>query len=105
VSGAVDGCIIDIDSPGGPDAELFRNRKGNFSLNIQGICDPDLNFTNIVVKWYGSCHDTRMFENSKIGADIENGTAPGILLGDSGYPLTSYLMTPFLNPGTSAERR
>jgi len=101
----VDGCHVKIESPGGHDAELFRNKKSIFTINVQGICDADLNFSNIVSKWYGSCHDTRMFENSLISDNLETGASPALLLGDSGYPLTSYLMTPILLPTTAAERR
>lgn len=35
VSGCVDGTHIHIVSPGGDNAEVFRNRKGYFSLNVQ----------------------------------------------------------------------
>lgn len=35
VSGCVDCTHIRIDSPGGDRAEVFRNRKGWFSLNVQ----------------------------------------------------------------------
>ncbi|KAG5868041.1 hypothetical protein JTB14_001733 [Gonioctena quinquepunctata] len=35
VIGAVDGTHIRIQSPGGEDAEVFRNRKGYFSMNVQ----------------------------------------------------------------------
>ncbi|RZC40733.1 hypothetical protein BDFB_011510, partial [Asbolus verrucosus] len=36
VIGASDGSHIKIESPGGNDAEIFRNRKDYFSVNIQG---------------------------------------------------------------------
>lgn len=35
VIGAVDCTHIKIQSPGGDDAEIYRNRKGVFSLNVQ----------------------------------------------------------------------
>ncbi|XP_050315612.1 putative nuclease HARBI1 [Anthonomus grandis grandis] len=35
VIGCVDGTYIRIQSPGGDDAEVFRNRKGYFSINTQ----------------------------------------------------------------------
>ena len=105
VVGVIDGCHIPIQSPGGNDAELFRNRKGFFSINVQGICDANLNFTNIVARWYGSAHDSRVFENSNVFSELESGEAPAMLLGDSGYPLLPFLMTPLKKPTTNAEKR
>lgn len=40
--GAVDGTHIRVRSFGGPTAELYRNRKGYFSLNVQGIVSADV---------------------------------------------------------------
>lgn len=40
--GAVDGTHIRVRSFGGPMAELYRNRKGYFSLNVQGIVTADV---------------------------------------------------------------
>ena len=96
---------VKINSPGGNDAELFRNRKGAFSINVQGICDADLTFTNLVARWYGSAHDTRIFENSSLGMDLQIGKAPGLLLGDAGYPCLPMLMTPFANPSTPEQKK
>ena len=50
--------------PGGENAELFRNRKGFFqSMHVQAVSGPNLEFQNIVVRWTGSVHDSRIFEN------------------------------------------
>lgn len=35
VSSCVDGTHIEIKNPGGQIGEVFRNRKGRFSLNVQ----------------------------------------------------------------------
>jgi hypothetical protein len=83
VVGCIDGTHVQIESPGGDEA-LFRNRKGVFSINVQAVCDPDLNFTNVVARWYGSAHDSRMFENSIPHDKLQEKSSPGILLGDSG---------------------
>ena len=74
VVGAIVDCThIAIQSPGGPNSELFRNRKGVFSVNVQVICDHDLNFLNIVTRWPGSTHDARIWRNSRICAEYEQG--------------------------------
>jgi hypothetical protein len=39
VIGAIDCTHVPIQSPGGQDAEIYRNRKGYFSINVQLICD------------------------------------------------------------------
>jgi len=42
VIGAMDCTHIKIKSPGGDNAEAYRNRKGFFSINVQAICDANL---------------------------------------------------------------
>lgn len=105
IVGAIDCTHIPIQSPGGDMAELFRNRKGFFSINVQAICDNDLMLTNVVARWPGSTHDSRIFENSSVCARFERRNIPGILIGDNGYPFMSYLITPLLSCRTPQERR
>ncbi len=105
IVGAIDCTHVPIQSPGGDTAELFRNRKGYFSINVQAICDHKCQFTNIVCRWPGSKHDSRIFDNSEICAKFENHEVSGVLLGDNGYPLRRYLLTPLLQCNTRAERR
>jgi hypothetical protein len=45
---------IKIPSPGGENAELFRNRIGYFSINVQAVWGPNLDILNIVARWQGS---------------------------------------------------
>ncbi|KAK8404685.1 hypothetical protein O3P69_007734 [Scylla paramamosain] len=40
--GCIDGSYINIISPGGDHAELYRSRKGRFAINAMGICDYNL---------------------------------------------------------------
>lgn len=104
VIGAIDCTHIRIQSPGGNNAELFRNRKGYFSINTQVVCDASMKITNVIARWPGSVHDSTIFNDSPLCAELEVGTyGNGFLLGDSGYPCRSYLLTPFANPTTRGE--
>ncbi|XP_055844234.1 putative nuclease HARBI1 isoform X2 [Episyrphus balteatus] len=49
--GAIDCTHVRIQSPGGTDPELFRNRKGWFSLNVQTVAAADLKIIDIVARW------------------------------------------------------
>jgi hypothetical protein len=62
-------------------------------------------FTNIVCRWPGSVHDSFIFCNSALFQMLETRNASGWILGDSGYGLRQYLMTPKLNPATQAEEK
>ncbi|CAN7939490.1 unnamed protein product [Ixodes hexagonus] len=42
VTGCIDCTHVRIKSPGGADPEVFRNRKGVFSVNVQAITGPQL---------------------------------------------------------------
>lgn len=104
VIGAVDCTHIKINSPGGDQAELFRNRKGYFSINVQAICDSKLKVLDIVARWPGSTHDMTIFNDSLIRHRFENNEfGDALLLGDNGYACKKYLLTPLLQPTTPAE--
>ncbi|XP_037528827.2 putative nuclease HARBI1 [Rhipicephalus sanguineus] len=94
VSGCIDCTHVPIGSPGGDDAEVYRNRKGYFSISVQGITEPDLQFYDVVASWPGSAHDSRILDSSRARVMYETGAITGILLGDMGYACRSYLMTP-----------
>ncbi|KAK9708085.1 DDE superfamily endonuclease [Popillia japonica] len=72
VLGAVYGTHVCIQSPGGDNAELFRNRKGYFSINTQVIADANYVIRDIVGRWPGSAHDANIFENSSVKMGFEN---------------------------------
>ena len=104
--GAIDCTHIKVQSPGGNIAELYRGRKQYFSVNVQTVCDSELLIRNIVARWPGSVHDSTIFNHSRLRAQFEAGEiAEGMLLGDNGYPLRKYLLTPLLQPQTRAEVR
>jgi len=63
-------------------------------------------FTDIVAKWPGSTHDSFAWANSAIFQMAEEGGfSDSWLLGDSGYPLHPYLLTPVQHPATIVEKR
>nr|CAI5852796.1 unnamed protein product [Callosobruchus analis] len=86
IIGCIDCTHVVITSPGGPHAELFRNRKQSFSINVQ-------------------YHDSNIFNRSSIKSRLERRLLPGYVLGDSGYPLLPYLLTPYRVPRTPAQMR
>lgn len=96
--GAIDCTHIKILSPGGTDAETYRNRKGFFSLNVQTIASADMKVINLVVRWPGSTHDQNIFKDSNIHYRFTNvDFGHYILVGDSGYKNTKFLATPFID--------
>ena len=74
----------------------FVNRKQFYSINVQAVCDSDAFITNIVTRWPGSTHDSRNFENSKIGDKLRNGALEGILVGVSGCACRAFFY--YTNP-------
>ncbi|XP_024878468.1 putative nuclease HARBI1 [Temnothorax curvispinosus] len=59
---------VRVQSYGGEKAELYRNRKGYFSINVQAVVNARLEFIDIVARWPGATHDSTIFNNSRIKA-------------------------------------
>ncbi|XP_060556908.1 putative nuclease HARBI1 [Ruditapes philippinarum] len=105
VLGTVDGTLVPIRAPH-DDEHIYVTRKGFHALNIQGISDSNNMLLNLVVRWPGSTHDAFILANSGISEEFESGRIQhGWLLGDSAYPLKTWLLTPISAPRDAAERR
>ncbi|XP_071490668.1 uncharacterized protein [Diadema antillarum] len=116
--GAIDGSHIPVQSPKEFRADYY-NRKGFYSIVLQGLVDHRYRFMNVNFGYPGSVHDARVFANSSVfqlgndgelcpniqreinGVDVEP-----VILGDSAYPLLPWLMKPFPDNGQlSREQR
>ena len=85
----------------------FFNRKRIPTLNVQVVAGPDMRILNMVNRWPGSAHDSRIFRSSNLFRELkEEVNGPGYLLGDAGYAVDAIIMTPFYETALhSAERR
>lgn len=83
--------------------EVYRNRKGYFSLNVQVVVGPRTEILDIVPEWPGSEHDSRIFQNSRIYMRYIERKLNGMLVGDAGYPSLPFLFTPINDPVTDEE--
>lgn len=98
IFGAVDGTLINIDAPSEHEA-AFVDRFGDHSLNIMLVCGADMIFYYCNANWPGSVSDARVLRTSTLHDRLEQGWRPlegGVLLGDSIYPLKSWLIPPVI---------
>ncbi|XP_041455631.1 putative nuclease HARBI1 isoform X1 [Lytechinus variegatus] len=106
VVGAIDCTHVPIRCPGGENAQRFINRKGRFSVNVQAVCNHNGLLINLVARWPGGTHDSRIFRECQLKENLEREShEEKWLLGDSGYPCQPYLMTPIQNPAGRGEIR
>ena len=64
-----------------------------------------MKFLDIVARYPGLAHDSFIFNNSQLKTIFESGKyGSNLILGDGGYGLKPYSMTPLRNPATAAER-
>ncbi|XP_033760547.1 putative nuclease HARBI1 [Pecten maximus] len=103
VVGAIDGTLVPVQAPI-LDEHVYVCKKGYHAINVQAICTHSMKFINVICKWPGSVHDSFILTNSEVG-DIMEQQMNGWLLGDSGYPLRPWLLTPVGIPTTRNEEK
>ncbi|XP_071652534.1 putative nuclease HARBI1 isoform X1 [Temnothorax longispinosus] len=95
--GAIDCTHVNIIAPYIHE-EAYMNHHGNHSLNVQAIVDPDLKVLNINARYPGARNDAYIWNTSAIKRAMEfhynRGERRTCLIGDAGYPLEPWLMTP-----------
>ncbi|XP_034239382.1 uncharacterized protein LOC117644222 [Thrips palmi] len=97
VLGLIDGTLVRLSQlPHDIERQAFFSRKGFLALNVQVICDSDLNIMNVDARFPGSCNDTYVWNASAARPIVEQAYWEDRcwLLGDSGYFTAPWLHTP-----------
>ena len=106
VIGTIDGTQVRIQAPAGEAEAAYVNRKGYHSINAQVVMDDKQYIRHVCAKFPGSVHDARVLRQSGLWDLFNGGYAPNcVLLGDSGYPNTNWLLTPYPGATTDAQKR
>ncbi|CAG9130425.1 unnamed protein product [Plutella xylostella] len=68
-------------------SQLYMKRKGYPSINVQVVYDADLKIRDIVTRWHGRVHDSRIYRECRLKQRFEAGAFRGVLLGDDDLQL------------------
>ncbi|XP_033730083.1 putative nuclease HARBI1 [Pecten maximus] len=109
VIGAIDCSQIQIKTPKYC-PENYINRKSFPSVNLQAVCDSNMNILDVHSGWPGSVHDSRVFKNSNLYHRIQNDPDQVFphnthLIGDAAFGLETWMMTPFKDYGNLQARQ
>ncbi|XP_045031108.1 putative nuclease HARBI1 [Daphnia magna] len=105
IIGCIDGTHIRLQRPTVHE-KAYVNRKNYHSISVQGICDANHKFLSVCATKPGSCHDSSIFKCSTIGKKFKAGDfGTSIMLGDSGYANTPFLIIPYNEPTEAYKTR
>ncbi|KAK9284071.1 hypothetical protein L1049_012331 [Liquidambar formosana] len=103
-------CLPTID----PSNDIWFDREKNNSMILQAIVDPDMRFRDVVIGWPGSLSDSLVLKSSgffklseegkrlngkKIGLSKGGTELREYIVGDMGFPLLPWLLTPYRRKG------
>ena len=116
---AMDGCHIPIKCPPGglESCKEFHNFKNFYSIVLMAMVDSKYRFIWGSCGFPGNSHDAIIFKSTKLWDALQNGLLPNIakavgevsipplVVGNSAFPLQSWLMKPYTNATLSPKQR
>ena len=116
---AIDGCHIPIKCPPGglESCKEFHNFKNFYSIVLMAMVDSKYRFVWGSCGFLGNSHDAIIFKSTNLWDALQNGLLPNIakvigevsvpplIVGDSAFPLQSWLMKPYTNATLSPKQR
>ncbi|KAF2591989.1 hypothetical protein F2Q70_00040907 [Brassica cretica] len=89
--------------------KVWLDGEKNFSMVLQAVVDPDMRFLDVIAGWPGSLSDDVVLKNSGFFKLVEKGKRLSggkiqlsertelreYIVGDSGFPLLPWLLTPY----------
>ncbi|XP_055373443.1 putative nuclease HARBI1 [Condylostylus longicornis] len=80
-------------------ASSYCNSNKTFSMILQAICDSNFRFINVYFGWPGGSHDADVWKKNPLYEKLQNQSIiipqDGYILGDTNFPLETFLMVPF----------
>ncbi|XP_077576059.1 putative nuclease HARBI1 isoform X1 [Stigmatopora nigra] len=101
VFGVLDCVQVAIKAPNSEDS-TYVNKRGFHSIGCQLVCDARGLLLSVETHWPGGFKAVDVLERSALYKELQE-SEEGYLLGDSSYPLKTWLMTPVKCPGSPAE--
>ena len=116
----IDGCHIPMKCrPGGlQSSKEYHNFKIFYSIVLMAMVDSQYRFVWASCGFPGNSHDAIIFKSTDLWARIEEGrcitnigqsvdgvTVPSLIVGDSAFPLCTWLMKPYTNPVLTPQQR
>ena len=99
-AGAIDGTHVNVSPLIADGREDYRNRHADTSVNVVAVAGADLSFFFVDANAPGKYHDSRALRESSLWTtfevDQERPFPEAVLIGDLGYPLREWLITPFV---------
>ncbi|KAL0430313.1 UNVERIFIED_CONTAM: putative nuclease HARBI1 [Sesamum radiatum] len=92
--GALDGTHVDTRVPE-VDKGRYRNRKGQISINVLGVCSTDGKFTYVLSGWEGSAADSRVLRHAITKPHGLKVPIGNYYLCDNGYSNSEGFLTPY----------
>ena len=116
---AIDGCHIPMKCPpGGQEAcKEYHNFKNFYSVVLMGMVDSHYRFVWGSCGFPGNSHDAVIFKSTDLWNSIQDGfipligkrvgdvNVPPLIVGDSAFPLQTWLMKPFTNAVLNPQQR
>lgn len=114
--GAIDITHIVMNIPAvDPSNNVWFDREKNYSMILQAIVDPEMRFRDIITGWPGSLSDALVLQSSGFFKLAEEGKRLNgkklqlsegtelreYIIGDAGFPLLPWLLTPYQGKGLS----
>ena len=98
--GFIDGTMTPLYSkPRRPDAADYFGRKQRYALSTMVICDDRRMIRYYLAGWPGSCHDNRIYRNSRIATSPGHYFSVGeYLAADSAFEPSQYIVPAFKKP-------
>ncbi|POM61725.1 hypothetical protein PHPALM_29222 [Phytophthora palmivora] len=99
VVGFVDGTHVILDQKPHINGALHYHRKCRYSLIVQIVCNEDKVILHAFTGWLGSSCDSTVFSKTPLAQHPERFFSDDqYLIGDTGYALSTHLITPYKLP-------
>ncbi|KAK7150189.1 hypothetical protein R3I93_011449 [Phoxinus phoxinus] len=103
-------CFIPIGKPTDvPDPEAYRDAQGLYSIKPMAFCDHKGRFAHVTAEHPSNWHNSRALLATEIGkALLEDPVAllhGKHIIGDSTFPLSEHVLTPFPDYGTVGQKK